>query len=484
MPSIPISGLNTFSTITGSDFIPLVDSSSLTTYRSTIDALQLYLNTSGSSIPLLASSSISSSYSTFAKFASSSFAATSASWASQSFASVSASWSSASISSSYSQTSSFSLTSSFSVFSRAAASSSWASSSLTVISASWASQSFASVSSSWASASISSSYATNALSASRATTSSYALTASVLVPIASSGATKFFNNIGASWMVSNPGGAFANGNDLYVYNYDQQSTQTNMCKINMRTNVVTYMKQWPYPAWNWYGHLFRSAADGDAHALFYTHAGLYDYNVTDNIVTLLDGAANWTDLPVIVDFTDAVHPTVWALLGSWQASGAGDYPTFYLRKHYWNGSGYVVDWGIVLNLISVNNASAMIPFFSSATSQQSVARKTYMWDYNYIKKRYYLVDDATGYLHLFNHTTDAPNTSWFASSITYEKTLAIPLPHVSQWGDTNVDRLYIDYDIDTGEEKGIIIIRRGYNGGSFYLLGSVTYVNWPEGGNW
>lgn len=61
--SIPISGLNDFQQISGVDFIPLVDSSSLTTYRSSVNELNGWMSISGSVLSASqASSSISASY--------------------------------------------------------------------------------------------------------------------------------------------------------------------------------------------------------------------------------------------------------------------------------------------------------------------------------------------------------------------------------------------------------------------------------------
>ena len=78
--SIPISGLNEMIVISMDDFIPIVDSSSLTTFRASIKNLGNALTTASSS---WASQSLSSSYSPWADYANS------ASWASQS---LSASW--------------------------------------------------------------------------------------------------------------------------------------------------------------------------------------------------------------------------------------------------------------------------------------------------------------------------------------------------------------------------------------------------------
>ena len=160
--SIPISGLNYLSTVKMADFIPIVQSgsvSTMTTYRTPISSL--------SGLFSISSSVLSSS------------------WAS---ASISASYTltgSYSISASHALTSSYSISSSFATsaswapqptitIQTSVASASWASGSLTSISASWASGSLSSISSSWASSSLSASWASNSLSSSYAKSSSYA----------------------------------------------------------------------------------------------------------------------------------------------------------------------------------------------------------------------------------------------------------------------------------------------------------------------
>lgn len=118
MSSIRISQLSDFTQITGSDFMPLVDSSSLTTYKVTVSSFSGWFAVSGSAL--------------------------SASWASSSRVSTSASWASSSISASTSATLIWPNTATAS-FAQNSISSSWAdragnslTSSNTLGSASWA----------------------------------------------------------------------------------------------------------------------------------------------------------------------------------------------------------------------------------------------------------------------------------------------------------------------------------------------------------
>lgn len=119
MASIKISELNQFpGSPVSEDFLPLVDSSSLTTYRANIatlgEWLEIYGNVSVASSSLWASSSFSSLYSTMSTYA------ISASWASMSLVSYSASWASASVSASYSETASYAWTASHAFMAKSA----------------------------------------------------------------------------------------------------------------------------------------------------------------------------------------------------------------------------------------------------------------------------------------------------------------------------------------------------------------------------
>ncbi len=174
--SIPISQLNVDPVIQSQDFVALVNSSSLTTYKSNIQSFNNYIAVSGSvisssfsSASISSSNSLTSSYlmgiATASLFGTSSNAVSSSYTVSSSYSlnSTSASYSNTSswtVTASYSNTSSWTVTASYSNFSSTSNSSSWASSS---ISASYAN------SSSWASSSISASYANS---------SSYAVTSS------------------------------------------------------------------------------------------------------------------------------------------------------------------------------------------------------------------------------------------------------------------------------------------------------------------
>ena len=164
MANVRISELNQLSTWTQDDFFPVVDSASLTTFRTPISTMITYIGQSGSVVSASwSSASISSSYAPLVK---------------GQLYEITASWSlssSVAISSSYAKTSSVSISSSLATSASYAKSSSWAEKVIGInqvanggsydISCSWASASLSS------SVSISSSYASRAAFA---VTASYA----------------------------------------------------------------------------------------------------------------------------------------------------------------------------------------------------------------------------------------------------------------------------------------------------------------------
>ena len=171
---IKISQLNPFPGPTQTvDFFPMVDSSSLTTYRTSIaDIAPLMthsIHSDSSSLAVTASYSISSSYAaTGGNTISSSYAVT----ASNAITSSNSLSSNNSISASYAVSSSHAISSSYAIASSNTVSSSYAVSSSNSVTASYAVSSSNSVSSSYAIT------ASNAISASHACTSSYAISSS------------------------------------------------------------------------------------------------------------------------------------------------------------------------------------------------------------------------------------------------------------------------------------------------------------------
>ncbi len=283
---------------------------------------------------------------------------------------------------------------------------------------------------------------------------------------------------GKSYLVAYPGGTWCTGDDLYVYNNNVNTARKNLVKINMTTNVVTYQVQWPQDAWNAYGHIFRKTTDSKLHLIMASDTDVYDYDIDGTIVTRLTGSGgNYHDNPVQISWASgSLRPTIWSLYGSSYAlPSGGDIPNLYVVKLYWNGSAWVRTTSPLLTTTGVGNGTEWLKFCNQSTNA-GAASQTLMWDYNYIKKRYYLIDNSTSYLHIFSQTVGDIVTNFNTASISYEKTLAIPMPSTEIWTELNCEKMTVDYDADTGEERGICMVRRGTTS----LTGAAIYVFWPE----
>ncbi len=171
--SIPISSLNTEPQVATEDFVPIVNSASLTTLRASVKSIGVWMSNSGS-----ASSSFVSTTSSFGLLSQTSV---SASWTSRSLFSLSSSFASQALSSSFAISASWANTGN-------AVSASWASQSLFSLSSSFASQSLFSLSSSTAPVAVSASWASQSLSSSHSNTASLAnnLITANLYPITAS----------------------------------------------------------------------------------------------------------------------------------------------------------------------------------------------------------------------------------------------------------------------------------------------------------
>lgn len=184
--SIPISELNLIGAVTSSDYIPIVQDSSVTTFRTQLATLANWISAS-----VRASSSysaISTSYalsSSYAQVGGSSSFALNLAYPNTSTASYAIS-ASHSITSSYAKSASIAISASWSPVQNStgtSTSASWASSSIWSISSSFASGSIFATSASWASqslisnTSVSSSFASQSISSSFATTASYVISA-------------------------------------------------------------------------------------------------------------------------------------------------------------------------------------------------------------------------------------------------------------------------------------------------------------------
>lgn len=307
-------------------------------------------------------------------------------------------------------------------------------------------------------------------------------------------------NRAKSWWAANPGGALVhpNGQSLYVFNYNRHNNRTCLSKINMDTNAVTFVakaSQWNGTSYQWdiYGRMFNTrnvpAVTGSIYkAYYFSGMGGHVFDVaTENITHLRNtngntiGSGYVYDLPVSISFTESSgsQPTIWALNGSYYGQ---DYPIFQWRKIYWSAGTWTNRLtsefpGIMsssIDLRYINNSTEFLKFFCDFPTISGNGAEALMWDYNYFKKRLYLVDTGNGYLHIITHTGLWPATD--IKDYTYEKTLAIPIASGEIWTNAATEKMYVDYDPDTGDERGIVHVRRGNTS----FNGAVEYIYWPE----
>ncbi len=382
----------------------------------------------------------------------------------------------------------------------------------------------ASLSSSWTSQSLSSSYSLSSsvaflgitasyinvksgfgfvdgtvLSSSVANSSSYSKTASYSLNTSPALTTI----VGHTWHIVNPRAAFANGNNLYVISQNATSTAS-IFQINRNTNAVS-----PISAINsayftnnetyFWGRIFISNYDNVSPvAVINTKTGLYNYNLNTNVLTsyrssltVNSGAYIQNDLPIQADFSISLGnlfgntwPSYYCLHGSAagnDVNGGGQFPklTLYQLLHsnsVASSGSYVRNNIATIDISKVNNSSSFLQYYNNTTSS---VYNTLLWDYNPILKNFYLIDVSTGFLSIFSQSTTITNSTFSPLSMSYVATYAVTLPHGEPWSNANTDRFIVDYNINSGTENGLILVKAG----NASYGGTVSYIPWPVNGN-
>lgn len=279
---------------------------------------------------------------------------------------------------------------------------------------------------------------------------------------------------GKSYIVANPMGAFvsADGNELYVYNYNKRYDAGVLNKINMITNVVTSINSSVGSNSSIYGRMFYSG-NSSYTPIYFSDVGLCTIE-SDVDITIYNNSTLWRNSPVSVSFSpDPSNPTVWSLYsGIGASSGVGTFPVVKYNKCYYDGNSWNLSWSDNLDLSMINNNIPFMNFYPGSSYNDELL----MFDYNYINKRFYIVDSSTGYLHILQGSQTTLELNWNSLNITYVKTLAIPNIGNQEWSGTGKEKYIIDYDPDTGDERGIIYWRRS----PFEYHGVICYSDWPE----
>lgn len=295
---------------------------------------------------------------------------------------------------------------------------------------------------------------------------------------------------GRSWLVANPGTGFVMSDPTYLYviNHNRHTDRKEVVKIDMTTNAATFVCTSSNTNWNWYGRGFvlpdvSALTSSLERAYFFNGGGLMDFNLATGLMQEIPGVGgHYYDLPVSISFMSTAgnsasgsRPVVWCMYGSYNAGTYGDYPTVRWRKHFYR-SGWTYDWASAnLDLRTIQNSTEFLKFFNYS-SHPGTGDNLLMWDYNYIKKRYYMMTTGTGYMHILTQDTGDFTTNWDGAYISYLKTIAVPSVDSSDWADADAEKIVVDYDPVTGDERGIIYTRRSNTS----LLGVINYVTWPD----
>ena len=496
--TIRISNLNSIAQITSDDFIPVVDSGSLTTYKTQVQSFGTWMYASGSAS--YAESSRSSSFSTNASASKVSISSSYAVSASYVLANISV------VNSTYSVSASFASNAVSASYSKIAsnATSSNSSSYLVYPNNSTASYSMNSNSSSYAtSASIATTASYALLTSGQVTSASYsdksrnADTASYLSStlVGSSG----FLGAGQTWQIANPLGAFYYNGYMYVMRYNRGNSCTTIVKINIVTNQVTFVVN--------LGAILSDAANADFSTLvcmLNDGTGLQPYavivssiwtrflNLNTNVImkfSLAPGEPHGSirfDQPVCVsgNLTDGTGITMTAFRCGYNSNNESNLGMKHIRK--WT-SVYKFNVGAGTYTSSTRVQSTPFNFFAIDSTVMEFYQNTngtayagditpIMMEYNPILKRYYWMDILLGCMHIFQHTVGDIITNFDANSIAYVKTISIAMPPQLEQSSVDNERWSVYYDLNTGKELGLIFTSRG----NVNIYGSVLFINWPD----
>ncbi len=325
-------------------------------------------------------------------------------------------------------------------------------------------------------------------SGSYTTTSSYSKTASYII----GGSNPSSTVLGHTWNIVNPKAAFAYGNTLYVIAQTVSSTAS-MYAIDMKYNTVSVVPSASFYTADSYfwGRIFISNNDNFPHAIINTQTSIYNYswNTNPSFAGLYHFSSSFTRgmqnyLPVYSDFSHTIQsqeyfPSYYALYGS--SNATDKFPNFhlyYISESLVSGKpSYNIQPSSVMDISQCNNSQSLLQFYNNETT---IIQNTLLWDYNYILGNYYVIDNSTGFMHVFTSSFNGSPTNNFTSSqLYYQGTYGVTLPQAEPWGNSSVDRLIVDYDQISGTEKGLIMVRYGHSG----YGGTVSYIPWPEIGN-
>lgn len=313
---------------------------------------------------------------------------------------------------------------------------------------------------------------------------------------------------GKSYMLTDPAGFFPSlaGDPIYVLNYNPSAGMTNVSQITMATNAVkpcitASLRDQPgtYYVYQAPGRLFNvknvPAVTGSVYRSFAWSGNQGCFEFIPNVGSLVDsygktipGTPASYGLTVVSCSYNASwgsQPQLYTLYGD---INMGDlYPNLMFIKYTWNGvSSYLQSNSTTTNFRNVTNGNEFLRFMTDygATYRVGSGNGIWLFDYNYVKKRFYLMVQGCGFLHTFLwtgpgdpfNTSGAPATWPWATptNITYETSMAIPSVDMSAFV-ADHPRMIVDYHPDTGVERGLVYWCRNWQ----QVLGNINYVYWP-----
>lgn len=281
-----------------------------------------------------------------------------------------------------------------------------------------------------------------------------------------------------TFQLSDPMCAWGYGNLLYVVNYGNNGL-TYLSRIDLTTNQVSLVREYNPSVIRGNMSLFRLANGGSPVDCFFVcdSRGIRRIRAdTEAEDVLISGDFHHYK---VLDFSEAgtggyAHPDLLIVTCTYGSANVGS-QTATLKT--WNGSAYTntsrpaINWSTLAGIGGIQST-----FQSYSQSTPPIIHLSY----NPIKRRIYMIHTGTGLMNIFKlDTGERPFTWWDASPLgtvlDCEKIIVIG-GGGDTWTDTDSEHISVDYDTVTGNEKSIVICRRGNNA----LTGSVCRVPWNE----
>lgn len=282
-----------------------------------------------------------------------------------------------------------------------------------------------------------------------------------------------------TFMVSNPMHAWSYGNLLYIVNYDTSNNISFLSRIDMTTNVISHVREYNPRSIHGNIALFRLDRSGDPRDFIFIcdNRGIHMFDTTDETETTLQ-SGDYRAYKV-VDISEAgvgtfINPDLFIVNGKY---GSANTNTQSPQLLTWTGAAYTVTNRPAINWSTLSGIGGP---WSDYQVYDQAAWPLLFFSYNPIKRRFYLLHAGSGYMNIFKlDPGQAPLTWWDASpagsQLDFEK-MVIMAGAGETWTEVDSEKMYVEYDTVTGQEKCLVVPRRGNTS----LTGSVCRIPWNE----